>query len=112
MKFIQTAPTGGDETAPFVVLDYQAKTPAEFVNEVLKNNREWGSFTVKRERGEFNAKQFVLDFWDRTYAEYAQGKLKSEMPASWHELKIERICASGGWSNMDYCIYTKEEKED
>lgn len=96
MKFIETAPTGGDETAPFEVLGYQAKTPAEFVNEVLKNNREWGKFTVKQEK---------CGFRGTTYAEYAKGKLLSEIPASWHELKIERICASGGWSMMDYQVY-------
>lgn len=102
MKFIQTAPTGGDETASFVILDYQAKTPAEFVNEVLKNNREWGRITVKQE---------ICDYWGDTYVNYAIGELVSEIPASWHELKIERICASGGWSRMDYYIYAKEEKE-
>ena len=103
MKFIQTAPTGGDETAPFVVLDYQAKTVAEFVNEVLKNNGDFGRITVKQEK---------CDYWGDTYVNYAIGELVSGIPASWHELKIERICASGGWSRMDYYIYTKEEKED
>lgn len=103
MKFIQTAPTGGDETAPFVVLDYQAKTVAEFVNEVLKNNGDFGRITVKQEK---------CDYWGDTYVNYAIGELVSGIPASWHELEIKRICASGGWGNMDYYIYTKEEKED
>jgi hypothetical protein len=50
MKLTAIGRTMGDETTPFIVTDYQAKTVAEFVNEVLKEEpKEWGYFKVKHE---------------------------------------------------------------
>ena len=40
MRFTKTGPTGGDETAPYSVSDYRAKTIEEFVNEVLEQKTE------------------------------------------------------------------------
>lgn len=38
MNFIKTGPTGGDETAPYSVADYRAKTVVEFIHEMLEQN--------------------------------------------------------------------------
>ena len=47
MRFIKTGPTRGDETAPYNVTDYQAKTVVEFIHEMLEQNpNEWGYIEV------------------------------------------------------------------
>jgi hypothetical protein len=45
MRFIQTHSMGSDCTAPYDIVDYQAKTAVEFINEMLQQcKREWGIF--------------------------------------------------------------------
>lgn len=97
MKFTQTAPTGGDETTPFAVSDYNSKTIVEFINEVLQNKSEWGYIEVKDDlkAGEFH--------WC-TRIEYRHGELLNEIPDAWQYRKIKEVTACGGWSRMDYRI--------
>lgn len=93
MRFTQTAPTGGDCTAPYDVTGYQSKTAAEFVNEVLESQPdEWGYIEIKGSGGRI---------------EYSHGKLLDEIPANWKNIRIDQVKSAGGWSRMDYLIYAK-----
>ena len=92
MKFHRTAPTGGDCTAPYDVTGYQSKTAAEFVNEVLESQPgEWG----------------YIDLESGERIEYKHGKLLNEVPSDWKDINIGHVKASGGWSRMDYVIFSK-----
>ncbi|MBR3856416.1 MAG: hypothetical protein IKM68_00350 [Bacteroidaceae bacterium] len=103
MKLTAIGRTMGDETTPYKVTEYQAKTVAEFVNEVLKEEpKEWGYFEVKHETRGFL-------FCPRI--EYSYGKLLNEIPEAWQHQEIEKIEACGGWSRMDYYITTKKYNE-
>ena len=101
MKFIQTAPTGGDETAPFDVSEYQAKTIVEFINEVMKHSNEWGYIEVKDEPAGDG-------FHWCTRIEYRYGELLNEIPDAWQYREIGNVKAAGGWSRMDYYITPKK----
>ena len=99
MKFTAIGRTMGDETTPYSVTDYRAKTVVEFINEVLENRREWGYIEVKDEpSGEFH--------WC-TRIEYRHGELLNEIPDAWQYREIGKIEACGGWSRMDYYITPK-----
>lgn len=101
MKFTQTATTGGDDTAPFDVSDYQAKTIVEFVSEVLEQNpKEWGYIEVKDEPAGDG-------FHWNTRIEYRYGQLLNEIPDTWQYREIGSVTAAGGWSSMDYIITPK-----
>ena len=96
MRFIQTARTGGDETAPFDVIDYKAKTAFDFVVEVLQTcTKDWGEFHVKGYG------------WR---VEYKRGK-SAPIPSDWQYIEIESIVAAGGWSLMDYYITPKRNEK-
>lgn len=89
----------GDETTPYKVTDYQAKTVVEFVSEVLEEEpKEWGYFEVKHE---------TRGFLFSPRIEYRYGKLLNEIPEAWQHQEIEKIESCGGWSRMDYYITTK-----
>lgn len=93
MTLIQVGRTGSDETAPFSVMDYKAKTIVEFINEVLKERpHEWGFFQAKTIGGR---------------VEYRDGELLDKIPDSWQYVEPESVEASGGWSRMDYLIKPK-----
>lgn len=101
MRFIKTGPTGGDETAPYSVTDYQAKTVVEFIHEMLEQNpKEWGYIEVKDEPAGDGFR------WS-TRIEYRYGKLLNEIPDAWQYREIDKVDAAGGWSYMDYFITTK-----
>ena len=96
MKFTAIGRTMSDETTPFAVSDYNAKTIVEFINEVLENKSEWGYIEVKDEpAGEFHL---------CTHIEYRHGELLDEIPDAWQYRIIKEITACGGWSRMDYRI--------
>ena len=86
----------GDETTPYLVTDYEAKTIVEFINEVLENKSEWGYIAVK----DISKTMFC---WN-SRIEYRYGKLLNEIPDSWKQLNIKKIIACGGWTRMDYLI--------
>lgn len=99
MKFTAIGRTMGDETTPFSVSDYNAKTIVEFINEVLEKKSEWGYIEVKEEpAGEFH--------WC-TRIEYRNGELLDEIPDAWQYREIKETTACGGWSRMDYRIIPK-----
>lgn len=102
MKLTAIGRTMGDETTPYKVTDYQAKTVVEFVNEVLKEEpKEWGYFEVKHE---------TRGFLFSPRIEYRYGKLLNEIPDDWQHKEIEKIESCGGWSRMDYYITPKHNE--
>lgn len=89
----------GDETTPFRVTEYKAKTVVEFINEVLDERPyEWGAFAVKAVgRG----------FLGSPRIKYKDGELLEDIPDAWQYVEIESIEACGGWTTMDYLIKPK-----
>ena len=97
MKFTAIGNTRGDETTPYAVSDYKAKTIVEFINEVLENYKnEWGYIKVKDEP--------AGDSYWCTRIEYRYGELLNEIPDAWQHREIKEVTAFGGWSRMDYII--------
>ena len=90
MRFIQTHSTGSDETAPYDIVDYEAKTVDEFVPEMLNQ--------CKHSWGEINIMGFGR-------VEYADGALLKKFPDEWKSLKITKVQGAGGWGRMDYRIF-------
>ena len=98
MRRIQTAPTGGDETAPYDVVDYKAKTVKEFIDEMLKDEpREMGDITVN------HPGLFVRG----SSCAYQHGKLLSKLNPDLLDLEIKEVKCAGGWGMFDYIIWTK-----
>lgn len=95
MKFIQTHAVGGDETAPFDLSEYPAKV-TDFVAEVLKHIREWGTIEVR----------------GHGCVEYKYGKLLGEIPDEWKDLTIRDAKAAGGWSYMTYYLFVSPQPSD
>ena len=97
MRFIQTHSMGSDCTAPYDVVDYQAKTVVEFINEMLQQCKsDWGD----------------IDVWvdNRPLpgcVDYKRGELLGEIPDAWQYKEVTKVIAAGGWGRMDYRIYVK-----
>ena len=91
MRFVQTAPTGGDCTAPYDVYVDQDCTVKQFIDAVL-TNKEWGRIYVDR---------FGV-------VEYSQNEIiNNDLDEHVMSLLVGRIYAAGGWSNMDYHLELK-----
>lgn len=91
MKLIAIGRTMGDETSPYSVTEYKAKTVVEFINEVLERTREWGDINVK----------------GLGRIEYRKGELLNPIPETWQYKMIDKIESVGGWSRVDYFITIK-----
>ena len=92
LTFIQTAPTGGDETAPYDVLLEQECSVDDFVAAVL-NRKEWGYIRIK----------------GLGQIEYSQDEIVSTTLSCGDMSKlIKSVRAAGGWSNMNYYLETIE----
>ena len=97
MRFIQTHSMGSDCTAPYDVVDYQAKTVVEFINEMLQQCKsEWGNIDVWAEKRPLPGR-----------VDYKRGELLQEIPDEWQYKEVVKVIAAGGWGNMDYRIYVK-----
>lgn len=89
--FRQTAPTGGDETAPYDVFLTQECTVEEFVASVL-DRKEWGNIVIKG----FGRIEYR---WDKIVSTtLANGDMA---------YSIKSVHAAGGWSRMDYYLEIK-----
>ena len=98
MRFIQTHSMGSDCTAPYDVVDYQANTVVEFINEMLQQcNDEWGDIEVWADNKPLVYKR----------VDYKQGELLGEIPDEWQYKEVVKVIAAGGWGSMDYRIYVK-----
>lgn len=91
----------GDETFDYIVTHSTAKTAGEFVQEVLRERAdEWGEFIFGDNYSGFK---------------YRHGVLLNPLPDEVANEKIVSIKSKGGWSAMDYTIYTTDyyqEKEE
>lgn len=95
----QSAPSGGDCTAPYSVTLHRDTTVREFIEAVLENKNEWGYIKVFEEKPKsmFNSDLIVS---------FRYGKLKNRLTENkLLDKKVKRASASGGWSRMDYCLY-------
>ena len=100
MRFTQTGRTGSDCTAPYEVTDYESKTAADFIMEVIRQYpNEWGCFEVSGGDG--------TPCFPYKRVKYKHGELLDEIPEQWKRTEIKKVTASGGWSSMDYLIFPK-----
>lgn len=91
LKFKQLREAGGDCCAPYEVLLNRECTLREFVDCIIKNEREWG----------------YVRLGDRK-AEYRYGRiLSNEFSESELESTIETVISNGGWTRMDYVVRLK-----
>ena len=98
MRFIQTHSIGSDCTAPYDIVDYQAKTAVEFINEMLQQRKsEWGDIEVWADNNPLDYKRI----------NYKRGELLEEIPDAWQYKEVTKVIAAGGWGRMDYRIYVK-----
>lgn len=94
-ELIQVAPEAGDCTAPYEVRLNRDYTVKIFVEDILKDTREWGSIRIRESDKSF----FSLPEY-----EYKYGKLLSRLPNDVLSKRIKSATAHGGWSLMDYLI--------
>ena len=98
MRFIQTHSMGSDCTAPYEVVDYQAKTVVEFINEMLQQCKsKWGDIEVWADNMPLVYKR----------VDYKRGELLGEIPDEWQYKEVVKVISAGGWGRMDYRIYVK-----
>lgn len=96
-KLIRTSPEGSDCTAPYDVELGGKYTVKEFIEDVLKDAREWGHIGIDPGPG-------VSSVFGDPHCEYSHGVLKSNLPEDILEMSISSARASGGWSRMDYIL--------
>ena len=98
MRFIQTHSMGSDCTAPYEIVDYQAKTVVEFINEMLQQCKsKWGDIEVWADNMPLVYK----------HVDYKHGELLGEIPDEWQHKEVVKVISAGGWGLMDYRIYVK-----
>ena len=93
-KLTQLRPEGSDCTAPYGVELNGEYTVAEFITDVLKDEREWGYIGIDDGKAIFG----------NPCREYKGGKMLSTLPDDFLTMKVTRARASGGWSRMDYLL--------
>lgn len=85
----------GDQTRTYLVEDYVSHTVGEFIQEVIKENpKEFGYFKLDGST------------MSGLRAEYKYGKLLNTLPSTLLEREIYFVTSNGGWSLMNYTIYT------
>ncbi len=108
LKFKKTHSTGSDETAPYdVILDREC-TVREFIDAVLLRN-EWGKIEI---RNSFRCVKFNsgMKVPITPCIEYCKNDVTStNMTDDDMACVINKIRASGGWSNMNYYLEIKKQ---
>lgn len=95
ISFKQLRPAGGDCCAPYEVILNRECTLREFVDCIIKNEREWGFVRVE-------------SWFDGNELEYRYGKiLRSEFTDAELQSTIKTVVSNGGWSCMDYVVRLK-----
>lgn len=98
LTFNQTAPAGGDATAPYSVSLNRECTLGEFIDCVLKRE-EWGYIGIKSRKD---------IFFGSPKCEYKYDKIVStEFTDAYLARKVKTVFASGGWTRMDYILTLK-----
>lgn len=99
----QIGPERGDCTAPYDV-DFEGRTytVTDFIRGLLEERSgDWGKIRI------------YIDPRFRSIepsCEYKYGALLTQLPDEFLNREIYHAKASGGWSNMDYYLYLKENK--
>ena len=98
-RWVHTGGPYGDETSTYDVFLERPCTVREFVEEVLRNDREWGYIGIHKEGSIFGDPQ----------CEYKYGKLITDpLPEEYLDKMVVKCKAGGGWSRMDFRIYVEE----
>ena len=98
LRYIQTTPTASDCTACYAVELDKGYTVEGFIEAVLKRDlREWGKFAIFNEDHPFGYP------WIR----YTCGSLKESFPTDILKRKVVKVTSNGGWSLMNYIIWTE-----
>ena len=100
----QLRPEGSDCTAPYRVELTCRYSVGAFINEVLKDKREWGYIGIDRGRGS--------SIYGHPECQYRYGELLYTLPDEFLGLKILKARASGGWSRMDYLLTVERGSEN
>lgn len=96
-RWVHTGGPYGDETSTYDVFLKRPCTVREFVEEVLRNDREWGYIGIKKKGSLF------------AECEYKYGKLITEpLPEEYLNKMVIKCRAGGGWSRMDFIVYVEE----
>ena len=94
----------GDETCNYELVLYKEMTVREFVEQVLSDEREWGTIHIYDPKGKTP--------WARRYGgpkcEYRRGRLVSVFPDEILDKVIVSGKSNGGWSLMDYDLTLAE----
>lgn len=98
LRYIQTTPTSGDCTACYDVELDKEYTGEGFIEAVLKRDlREWGAFAIFNEGHLFGYPRI----------QYRGGTLKESFPIDILKRRVVKVTSNGGWSLMDYIIWTE-----
>ena len=101
IKYFQKTPVASDCTAGFDVYLDKEYTVGEFIEAVLQQNpREWGVFALFKEAYTY----------DNRCVWYRDGSLHGSFPNDILERRVKKVDANGGWSMMDYRIWTEEHR--
>lgn len=94
--FYQTGPTRGDCTSPYEVTMDKEYTVDEFIQEIL-TRKEWGYIGIYSSN----------DFFGDPKCEYRDDKLLYSLPNEYLNKRVIKVKADGGWSRMDYLLWTE-----
>lgn len=103
IKLSQAGPSGGDCTAPYNV-ETDCKTVGDFISEKLSAfPHEWGNIQVIE--GKDTGQWMYFGSQCKATIEYKRGALQSPLLPNIASMKINKVRAHGGWSNMDYMVF-------
>ena len=104
LNFVKTR-DNGDATSEYNVLFTEVFTVEQFLHEYLLKQNEWGYVSVDKP-------YYVSD--DSIILEYQDDiafNINTNLLEKVRHKIVTKIEASGGWSRMDYTLFTKEIKE-
>ena len=102
-SFKQCGPERGDCMAPYDVILDKEYTIKEFVDAVLKRNKEWGYIGIYNKDSVFSDRLF-----GKPRCEYRYGELLSNLPGDILNKKVLSVSGNGGWTRMDYILKIEE----
>lgn len=108
IDFIKKGGPYGDATSSYEVTFPKGTTLREFIIYITDTysieHGEWGSFSLSN-----------TGYFGNIFADYKRGAIR-KITDKWKSLKIDsfldskltKVIANGGWSNMDYHLYTED----
>ena len=91
-------------SAPYAVIFSRECTIREFIDYVVSNRLdEWGDIRVVDR---------THKWYECPKCDYRKGQLISDYPEYDLDRKVLKADAIGGWSNMDYFLFTEEIEND